>query len=395
MKTPLAILLSTVVLDAMGIGLIFPILPSLIQSVTHRSDIALSIGALAALYAAMQFIFAPVLGALSDRFGRRPVLMVSLGGAVVNYLFLAFAPSLPLIFLGRAIAGLTAATVAVASAALTDISDEGARAGRFGLLNAMFGIGFIAGPVLGGMLGDHWLRLPFLAAAGLNAANLLLAVFVLPETRKGQSAPITLTAFNPLRPLVRLVRAPALLPMVLVFFVFSAAGEAYGVCWALWGADAFGWSGFMIGVSLGMFGLCQMLVQALLPGRATRLLGARGAVLSGIAAFALALIGLAFVPRGFLVFLLMPLVALGSVGVPALQALATEKVSAERQGELQGVLASAVSLASVIAPLAFARVYAFLRPEWPGAIWLAVATVYVAAIPVVFFATARSSRSDA
>lgn len=175
MNKTLAIIFATVALDAVGIGLIFPILPALIRSVAHAGDVARWLGALNALYAATQFLFAPVLGALSDRFGRRPVLLASLAGATIDYLFLAFAPTLGMLFLGRTIAGLTSANMAVAQACLADITPEGERAHRFGLFNAMFGTGFVIGPVLGGLLGEHWLRLPFALAAALNGCNLLLS----------------------------------------------------------------------------------------------------------------------------------------------------------------------------------------------------------------------------
>src|SRR6185369_15674911 len=169
--------------------------------VTQAGNVAPLIGILTALYAAMQFVFAPVLGALSDRLGRRPVLLISLGGAAINYLFLAFAPNLWMLLLGRAIAGLTSANTAVAAAYITDISPEDKRARRFGLLNAMFGIGFIIGPVLGGVLGDYWVRLPFIAAAILNAGNFLLALLVLPESRTPTREKLDVAALNPLRPL--------------------------------------------------------------------------------------------------------------------------------------------------------------------------------------------------
>jgi len=163
---------------------------------------------------------------------------------------------------GRAVAGLTSANVSVATAYITDISREDERARRFGLSNAMFGVGFIIGPVLGGLLGDSWLRLPFIAAAALNAGNLLLALFILPESRPPTRQKIDLAALNPLRPLRWVFSMKALMPIILVFFILSGTGEAYGTCWALWGFDAFRWNGRWIGLSLGTFGVCQTLVQA-------------------------------------------------------------------------------------------------------------------------------------
>ncbi|WP_420995726.1 TCR/Tet family MFS transporter [Cupriavidus sp. 30B13] len=383
MNKPLIVIFTAIGLDAVGIGLIFPILPRLLEDVTHADSVAPYIGIMTALYAAMQFIFAPVLGALSDRLGRRPVLLVSLAGAAINYMVMAFAPQLWMLFIGRAIAGLTSANMSVATAYITDISPEDKRARRFGLFNAMFGIGFIIGPVLGGVLGDYWLRLPFLAAAVLNAGNLLLAALVLPESRAPSRCKVDLAALNPLRPLRWAFSMKNLMPVTIVFFVLSATGEVYGTCWALWGNDVFRWNGLWIGLSLGTFGVCQSLAQALLPGPAVRLLGERGAILAGIAGTCVTLVVMAFAEQGWMVFAVMPLFALGGIGVPALQSLATRLVDESRQGQLQGVLASAISLASIISPLAFSSFYFVVRERWPGAIWLSVVVVYAIAVPLV------------
>jgi DHA1 family tetracycline resistance protein-like MFS transporter len=392
MNRPLVVIYATVALDAIGIGLIFPILPRLLEDVTHTRNVAPYIGIMIALYAVMQFLFAPVLGALSDRLGRRPVLLISLMGAAINYVVMAFAPQLWMLLLARAIAGLTSANVSVATAYITDISPEDTRARRFGLFNAMFGIGFIIGPVLGGLLGDYWLRLPFVAAALLNGCNLLLALFILPESHTPTREKIDLAALNPIRPLRWVVSMKGLLPIVFVFFILSGAGEVYGTCWALWGFDTFRWNGFWIGLSLGAFGVCQTLVQALLPGPATELLGERWAVLVGIACSCVALVVLAFATRSWIVFAIMPIFALTGIGTPALQALATRLVDAARQGQLQGVLASAVSLASIVAPLAFSTFYFVVQKQWPGAIWLSVVVIYVIAIPLVFVSTQTGRR---
>ncbi|MFI5410436.1 TCR/Tet family MFS transporter [Kaistia sp. UC242_56] len=383
MSKPLTVIFTAIILDAVGIGLIFPILPSLLRDVTQSENVAAYIGILTALYAVMQFIFAPVLGSLSDRLGRRPVLLISLAGASVNYLFLAFAPSLWMLLLGRAVAGLTSANIAVATAYITDISPEDQRARRFGLFNAMFGIGFIIGPVLGGVLGDAWLRLPFIAAALLNGCNLLLAFFVLPESRTPSREPIKLTALNPIRPLRWVFSMKSLLPIILIFFVFSATGEAYGTCWALWGHDALQWNGLWIGLSLGAFGICQALAQAFLPGPAVKWLGERGAILTGVAGASIALLVIAFASEGWIVFAIMPIFALGGIGVPALQSLATRQVDESQLGQFQGVLASTVSLATIVGPLTFSSLYFLFQDQWPGAIWLTVVVVYAISVPLV------------
>lgn len=395
MTRPLAVIFMTIVLDAIGIGLIFPILPTLLAEVTHTDNVAAAIGIMTALYAAMQFVFAPVLGALSDRLGRRPVLLLSLGGAVVNYLFLAFAPNLALLLLGRAIAGLTSANTAVAAAYITDISPEDQRARRFGLLNAMFGAGFIIGPVLGGVLGDIWIRLPFIGAAVLTSLNFMLALLVLPEARTPSRAPLDLAALNPLRPLRWALGMKQLLPIVVVFLIFSGLGEVYGTCWALWGNDVFGWNGLWIGLSLGTYGVCQTLAQAFLPGPAVKLLGERRAVIGGIVGASAALTVLALAQEGWMVFAAMPLLVLGGVGVPALQALATRQVDAAQQGQFQGVLQSAVSLSSVIAPLVFSSLYFAVRPHSPGAIWLTVVPVYAVAAIIVIALPFNRPKADA
>ena len=384
MNKPLLVIYAAIVLDAVGIGLIFPILPVVAgATLPTRQAWRRTSASWQRSMPSCSSSSRPSWASLSDRLGRRPVLLISLAGAAVNYLFLAFAPSLWMLLAGRAIAGLTSANVSVATAYITDISTEDRRARRFGLLSAMFGIGFIVGPVLGGALGDHWLRLPFIAAAVLNGCNLLLAVFVLPESRQPSRQKIDLAALNPLRPLRWAVSVKSLLPIVLTVFLLSATGEAYGTCWALWGSDTFRWSGLWIGLSLGTFGVCQTLAQALLPGPAVRLVGERAAILIGIAGVSVALVVMAFATEGWMIFAIMPVFALGGIGVPALQSFATRQVDEGLQGQFQGVLASAVSLASVVAPLGFTSFYFVVRAQWPGAVWLSVVAVYALSVPLV------------
>ena len=392
MKRPLVVVLVAIGLDAVGIGLIFPILPRLLEELTHSHDVAPYIGITTALYALVQFVFAPVLGALSDNVGRRPILLLSLAGAAISYVVMAFATELWLLMLGRAIAGLTSANVSVATAYITDVTPVDQRSRRFGLLNATFGIGFIIGPVLGGVLGDYGLRLPFIAAAALNAGSFVGAWFVLPESRTGARKAMNLAALNPLRPVGWVLSRNGLLPITFVFFILSAAGEVYGTCWALWGTDTFHWNARWVGLSLGTFGVCQVLVQALLPGPATRWLGERGAVLGGMACTSVALVVLAFASQGWTVFAIMPVFALGGIGTPALQTRATRQVDAALQGQFQGVLASAVSFASVVAPLAFSTIYFLVRNHWPGAIWLSVVVTNLIAVPLVVLGTRQKSR---
>jgi len=384
LNKPLIIILSVVTIDAIGIGLIIPILPKLLEDVSHSSNVAILFGVMLALYSAMQFVFSPALGVLSDRFGRRPVLLISLAGAAIDYLIMAFAPDLWMLVVGRAIAGVTSANMAVATAYLTDITPEEQRAQRFGYFHAMFGIGFIIGPLLGGWLGEHWVRAPFLAAALFNGLNFALAFFVLPESRKGQPiAGFKLRQLNPLGSLGWALTMRALLPMMAIFLIMNFVGNMYGTTWVLFSQDAYGWGPLPIGLSFAAFGLFHAGAQIFLTGPVAKWAGERWALIIGFSAEVTSLVILAFATQGWVMFAIMPLFAVGGVGMPALQSLATAQVDADNQGRLQGVLASIVSLASVFGPLFFSTIYFGVSPSWPGAIWLVGCAVYALALPLM------------
>ncbi len=377
------IIYACIALDALGIGLIFPILPQLLASLTQASEAATAMGIIGALYALMQFLFAPLLGAISDRVGRRPVLLFSMAGATINYLLMAYTGQFALLLVGRAIAGLSSANISVAMAYLSDITPVEQRARRFGMFNAVFGAGFILGPIVGGVLGDYALKLPFLLAAMLTAGNFLLALLALPETRTPQKFKLELHQLNPLQPLRWILQIKQLTPVIVLFFILSLIGEVYGTCWALWGQQVFHWNGLWIGISLACFGLCQSLAQASLPGLAVRYLGERRTILLGFSATCIALICMAWAKQGWLVFSVMPMFVMASVGVPALQALASRMVEDSQQGQFQGVIAAVVSLAAIIGPLLFSTLYLLLQTHWPGAIWLSVVALYLLATPLV------------
>ncbi|MGV3491189.1 MAG: Tet(A)/Tet(B)/Tet(C) family tetracycline efflux MFS transporter [Devosia sp.] len=384
MNRALVIILAAVTLDAIGIGLIFPILPNLLRDVAHTGEIATLLGIMLALYSAMTFLFSPVLGVLSDRFGRRPVLLVSLAGAAIDYLVMALAPELWMLVIGRAIAGITSANMAVATAYITDISAEDERAKRFGLFHAMFGIGFIIGPVLGGLLGDIWVRAPFLVAAGLNAANFALAYFLLPESRKGDAgAKFTFDTLNPFKPLGWALTFRSLLPFLAIFVILNFVGTMYGTVWAVFSQDTFQWNSFMVGLSLAAFGICHAGAQALLTGPAAARLGEKWAMIVGMGCELTALVIMGFATQGWILFALAPLFALGGIGMPALQSLTTRQVDADNQGKLQGVLASLVSLSAVFGPLFFSYVYFALKPTWPGLVWIVGGAVYLLVLPLL------------
>lgn len=382
-KRSLAVILFVVTLDAVGIGLIFPILPGLLREVSGRSDISIMYGVVMALYATMQFIFSPVLGVLSDRYGRRPVLLVSIAGAAVDYLVMAFSPLFAVLLVGRAISGLTSANIAVATAYITDITSEDERAKRFGWMNAAFGIGFVIGPVIGGVLGDLHLRAPFMLAAVLNAVNFALALTILPESREPSAATFDLSTLNPVRPVRWALGMKLILPLIAMYVLFALIGNIPGTVWVLYGQDRFQWNGLMVGISLGLFGLFHAGAQAFLTEPIIARFGERRGVIIGILSDVTAFIGIAFVTKGWMAFALTPVFALSGVGIPALQSLMSKGVNEEKQGELQGVLASLTSLTAIIGPLVGTLLYSRTRATFVGAIWLFAAGLYLLMIPLL------------
>ena len=389
----ISVVLFIVALDFVGIGLTLPIIPRLLGEVAHTTDLGWRFGAFLSLYALMQFIFSPLLGIWSDRVGRRPVLLCSLAGAAVDYVFMAVAPSLALLFLGRAIAGITGASQAVASAYIADVTSEGDRARRFGQLNAVQGLGFIAGPVIGGLLGTLWIRAPFMAAAALNGVTFLVTFFVLREPQRHAHTEGEAVFLNPLRTFQWALSVPALLPLLILFLVFTLVGQVGGTIWIIYGSDRYGWTPFIVGVSIGCFGLLHAIAQAFIAGPMTERWGERFALVVGVATDSVASVLIAFAARGWMAFALMPLFGLGAVGLPALQSLLSGKVDPRKQGRLQGVLASMTSLASIVGPLATSSLYFAYRTSFPGLVWIAGAALYLISVPVLIGLPPRGQRA--
>lgn len=387
MNKPLIAILTTVFLDAAGLGIIFPILPSLLKDISHLDNIAIYMGIIATIYAVMQFIFSPLLGILSDKIGRRAALLLSLGSATISYLLMSIADTLPQLITGRIIAGIAGASMPVAMAYLTDISLPEKRAKYFGLFNAMFGIGLVFGPVLGGILGEYHIRFPFLMTAFLNACNFIWVLAVLPSSHQintdSPKHPKELSATR--LSLRQFLSNSKILPIAGTFFILSFAGEACAICWAMWGYDSFQWDGFHVGLSLAAFGLFQSLAQIFLPGPAAKLLGERRAAIIGIIALCCALCFMALITKGWMVFAIIPIFALGSISAPSLQVIATKSVNSQQQGQLQGILSSALSLSSIIAPLFFSTLYSITRDHWTGAVWLVAAIINIIAIPLILY----------
>ena len=386
-----AVILAIVTLDAIGISLVMPIVPGLLREVGHTGDLGWRFGAFLSLYALMQFLCAPVLGALSDRFGRRPVLLISVAGAAIDALFMAFAPSLWMLFVGRAIAGMTGASTAVASAAIADLTPEHQRARWFGRMGACFGLGFIAGPAIGGVLGDHGVRLPFIAAAVLNGVTFLVGVLVLRESRPPALAtkPFDRGVLHPLAPLRWANSFPALLPLLGVFLLLVLVGEVAGTTWVIYGQDRYAWNGTMVGLSLAVFGLLHALVQGFVAGPVVERWGERAAIAIGTIADGTGYALIAFATQGWMAIAMLPLLCMGGVCAPALQATLSARVGEAQQGRLQGVLASITSLAAVFGPLLISPLYFAFRTRFPGIVWLAGASLYLLCLPVLLRKTGR------
>ncbi|HEY0422506.1 MAG TPA: MFS transporter, partial [Rhodopila sp.] len=376
-------ILVTLVIDSLGFGLVVPIVPSLVLQLSGLTVSAASmwVGALLTAFALMQFACAPVLGALSDRFGRRPVLLLSLGGICANYLLLAWAPSLAWLFLGRLIGGATAANAATATAYIADVIPPGKRAGQFGLVGAMFGIGFIAGPALGGVLGAYGLRLPFVAASILAGCNVLYGLFVLPESLPpARRRKIDWGRANPLGSLRVLMANRDLGRLAIAWGSIWFALGALQTTFVLANEVRFGWDSRHNGLALALAGLGSALVQGLLVRRVVPWLGERRAAMIGGMITAVAYLCIALAPVGWVVLLGIVLQSVGAITSPAVQGMVSALAAADRQGETQGALASVQGLTAIASPLV---------ASWVFSTFTAVATpIFLPGAPFVVSALA-------
>ncbi|AMG47193.1 Tet(A)/Tet(B)/Tet(C) family tetracycline efflux MFS transporter [Achromobacter ruhlandii] len=379
----IALLLFIVTLDAAGIGLIMPVLPGLLDQLSDPASTPAHYGLLLSLYALAQCVAGPVLGALSDRYGRRPVLLASLAGAAVDYVVMAAAPALWVLYPGRILAGITGATGAVAAASIADNGDPSRRARSFGQLSACFGLGLIVGPALGGLVGLAGARMPFVAAALANGVACLLALAWLPESRHGERPPWSWRTLNPVAGLRQALSGKGLGGLLWVFLVMQVAGQVPGSLWVLYGQDRFHWDAAAVGLSLAGFGALHALMQATLPGPLSARLGERGTLAVGMAADASGYVLLAWATHNWMVAPLMLLLAAGGVGAPALQALLSARAGAGSQGQLQGAMNSLASAAAIGGPLAFTALYAASLGGWTGWPWVAGAALYLLCVPVL------------
>ncbi len=355
-------ILVTVALDMLALGVIIPVLPKLVAEFEGGDlrSAARMVGVFGFAWAGMQFLFQPVLGALSDRFGRRPVVLASNLGLGLDYVFMALAPTLPFLFVGRLISGATAASVATANAYISDITPPEKRAGRFGLIGAAFGLGFILGPAIGGALGAHDLRFPFWAAAAFSLANFLYGYFILPESLapEKRTPKIVWRSANVLGSLDFLRRQPALVLIASGLFLSFLAHESLPALFVLYTQHRYAWDPATTGWALAIVGVSQTVVSGALVRPAVARLGERTTLIIALTCGALGLAAYAFAPTGALFMAAPPLIALWGMANPSFQGLATRLAGASEQGRLQGALGSLRGVSGMVGPLLFSQIFA-------------------------------------
>lgn len=376
-------------IDITGWGIIIPVIPKLIQELIHGdvSEAAKIGGWIAFSYAITQFVFSPIIGNLSDKFGRRPIILLSLFAFGLDYILLALAPTITWLFIGRIIAGISGASITTASAYIADVSTPENRAKNFGMIGAAFGLGFIIGPVIGGLLGQYGSRVPFYAAAALCMLNFLYGYFILPESlSKDNRREFSLKRANPIGAFLNLRRYPQLIGLVISIFLLYTAAHAVHSNWSYYTIYKFNWDEKMIGISLGAIGLLVGLVQGVLIRWVNPKIGNEKSIYVGMALYTLGMILFALATESWMLFLFLIPYCLGGIAGPAMQAVISGQVPANEQGEIQGTLSSLMSASAIVGPPMMSTVfYYFTHKEAPfqfagapfvlGAFFMLVSTV--------------------
>lgn len=382
----------TVLIDIVGIGLIIPIIPNLIMELTavSNSEAAIIGGSLAATYAVMQFFFAPILGGLSDKLGRRPILLIALLGLGLDYIVIAFAPTLVWLFVARIISGICGSSVTVANAYIADISTEKDRAKNFGMVGAAFGLGFIIGPAIGGFLGEIGTRIPFFAAAGLSLLNWLYGFFVIPESLSSENR----RAFewkraNPFGTLKKLFEYKTILGLIICLFLVYVAANATHSNWSFFTAEKFDWGPQEIGFSLTFVGVMIAMVQGGLIGPVVKKIGEVKAVYIGLFFNVLGLFLLAWATESWMVYAIIVPYAFGGLAGPSIQSIMTGQIPKNAQGELQGGLTNVMMVTAVIGPPLMTGIFSFYtKPEneiyFPGAPFILATVLALASIAFAY-----------
>jgi len=387
-RNPLIFIFITRIIDAIGFGIVMPVLPKLLLSM-GATDVASATrigGLLLVTYAILQFFCGPVIGNLSDRYGRRPVILISLFAYGFDYMLTGFAPTIAWLFLGRAVAGIAGAVYVPANAFVADVTPPEKRARAFGIVSAAFGLGFIIGPGIGGLLGELGPRAPFFAAGGLAILNFLFGMFVLPESLPVERRrAFSWGRANPLKVVESLNKYPSVLVYALVVTAFMLATNVYPSTWAFFTSAKFEWSSGMIGLSLVATGTGMALVQAGLIGPAVKKFGEARTALFGLSMACAAGLAYAFVPTAWVIFLIIPIGSFQALAIPALNALMSKSVPPTAQGELQGCVASLMSVANIAGPFVMTQTMAYFTGpntlvHFPGAAFIVAASINLTAM---------------
>lgn len=389
----------TILIDCIGIGIIIPVMPGLIQELSGENiSSSASIGGLLnASYAIMQFFFSPILGGLSDRFGRRPVLLISLFGLGIDFLFLSIAPNITWLFIGRIFAGICGASFTTASAYIADVSTPEKRAQNFGMIGAAFGLGFIIGPILGTVFSHFGVRAPFMAAAVLSLINCFYGFFILPESLEQKNRrSFDWKRANPIGALKHLQKYPAILGLILCTVLLYIAGHAAQSTWTFFTIEKLNWNNDWIGASITFVGVSVAIVQGGLIRPVSKKLGTKKSVLIGLIFNVIGLLLFAFASQTWMMFVFMMPYALGGLAGPSIQSIMTGQVPANEQGELQGALTSLVSLTSIIGPLLMTGLFTFFTQKntpvyFPGAPFLTGAILSLIALLIAIIALKKFS----
>lgn len=390
-KHAMLFILITIFIDTVSFGVIIPVLPTLIAELgdTTVADAALVGGRLMFVFALMQFVFAPILGSLSDRFGRRPVLLLSLTVLGIDYIIMGFASSLLWLFVGRMLAGAAAATFSTANAYIADITSEEERASKFGLIGAAWGIGFVLGPALGGLLGEVDMRLPFFVAAGLALANVAYGFFVLPETlAPANRRAFTLARANPIGAVRAMSAYPVVGGLLIAYLVYMVAHDANPSTWTYYVLHKFEWSTSQIGIALAVVGLSGAIVSGTCVGPTVKALGEARTAYLGLVLTAISFFGYAFATEGWMLY---PAIAIGAgmgLVMPALRSIMSAAVPSDQQGELQGATASIQGLTMIFSPLIMTQTFSYFSSpgapiDFPGAAYFLAGVLCLVMIVIV------------
>lgn len=401
-KAAIGFIFITLLIDITGWGIIIPVVPKLIEELIHAdiSEAAKYGGWLGFAYAFVQFIFSPLIGNLSDKYGRRPIILISLFGFTIDYIFLALSPNIWWLFLGRIVAGITGASVTTASAYIADISTDEDRAKNFGLIGAAFGLGFIIGPVVGGLLGHYGSRIPFYAAAGLCLLNFLYGFFILPESLEPKNRrPFEWKRANPIGSLKFLRKHPEISSLTLALILIYIAGHAVQSNWNFFTIYEFDWSERMVGISLGVVGLLFGLVQGILIRWINPKIGDQKSIYYGLMLYAIGMLLFSFATEGWMMFVFLIPYCLGGICGPALQSVITKNVDRAEQGELQGALTSLMSATSIIGPPLMTNLFYYFTHDsapfkFPGAPFFLAFLLMSAGILITYIAFKKKEKSS-